>query len=138
MNPLLSLARLLSLVLPLVALSAHAGAVDAPLADAKKMTRCAWMLISSGAKVKESSPVHKVSVEIASVMLIDRSRQLGASRPMQEFWMTELARQAAAPTLVERLQLFVEWSRCRSLVKAEAARKVKTAETLESSPRGGF
>lgn len=77
--------------------------------------------------------MHKAGIEIASVMLIDRSRDLGASRPMQESWMAELARQAATPTFIERLQLFVEWSRCRILVKEEAARSLKTAKSPQNS-----
>ena len=133
MNFLLSFARPLPLVLLLLAPQAHASAGDATLVEAKKMTRCAWMWISSGAEVKEPNPVHEVSVEIVSGMLIDRSRELGASRLMQEAWIRELARQAATATLVERLQLFVEWSRCRMLTKEEAARDLKAVKSLANS-----
>ena len=128
MNFPLSFARLLPLVL-LLATQAHASTGDPTLVEAKKMTRCAWMWVSSGAEIKEQNPVHKVSVEIVSGMLIDRSRELGASRLMQEAWMRELARQAATATLIERLQLFVEWSRCRILTKEEAARDLKAVKS---------
>ena len=76
--------------------------------------------------------MHKHSVSIVSGMLIDRARELGALRPLQETWMAEVARQVATATLVERLQLFVEWTQCRTLMKKESERALNAAKNAEN------
>lgn len=125
-------ARLLFWLVLVFALQAHAIAAEAKLVEAKRMTRCAWMVISSGSEAKAPDSMHKHSVSIVSGMLIDRARELGALRPLQETWMAEVARQVATATLVERLQLFVEWTQCRTLMKKESERALNAAKNAEN------
>lgn len=132
MNSRLFHARLLFWLLLGFSLQAHAIAGEAKLVEAKKMTRCAWMVISSGSEAKAPDSMHKHSVSIVSSMLIDRAWDLGALRPLQETWMTEVARQVATATLVERLQLFVEWTQCRVLMKKESERASNAAKDSEN------
>jgi len=132
MNSCLFHARLLFWLLLVFSLEAHAIAGEAKHVEAKKMTRCAWMVISSGSEANAPNSMHKHSVSIVSGMLIDRARELGAMRPLQETWMTEVARQVASATLVERLQLFVEWTQCRILMKKESERALNAAKDSEN------
>lgn len=124
--------RHLSLFLLLLATQAQAGAADTALAQAKKMTRCAWMLISSARDVKDPSPAQQLAVQMNSGLLISRSAELGGSRPIQEDWMKEVARQASTATLGQKLGLFAQWMQCRALVQEEAARALEAAKRLEN------